>query len=91
MIGQNYLIPVMAAAFMVINLLGAIFTISSVRSRRIQQANGPSPDAVRQLAKPSSSVLTARFANTSFGVFATIAGAVATVALVKVGQMLGLW
>jgi hypothetical protein len=39
---HDYLVPIMAAAFMIINLLGAAFTISRVRLKRMRQMNEPS-------------------------------------------------
>jgi hypothetical protein len=96
MSSHDLLIPIMAAAFMVINLLGAAFTISRVRSRRVEQMNRPSPAGPRFAQSSSfrpkaSEVSVLRLANISWGVLATIAGAIAAFAVVKVGQTFGLW
>lgn len=45
MSNHDYLVPIMAIAFMIINLCGAVFTISRVYSKRMQQRRGPSPAA----------------------------------------------
>jgi hypothetical protein len=50
MSSHGYLIPIMAAAFMITNLFGAIFTISRIYSRRIHQGERPSTGASRSFA-----------------------------------------
>jgi fatty-acyl-CoA synthase len=52
MSSHNLLILLMATAFMVINLLGAAFTISRARLRRVK--HGPSPAGLPQIAGSSS-------------------------------------
>jgi hypothetical protein len=39
---QDYLVPIMATAFMVTNLFGAALTISRVQARRMQKISEPS-------------------------------------------------
>ena len=80
---HNYLVLAMATAFMVINLLGVAFTIQHIRSRRMQQPARLSTNGIQPLANSRSFL--------SYGVLATVAGVCAAVALIKVGQVLGLW
>jgi hypothetical protein len=54
MSSHDYVIPLMAATFMIINLFGAAFTISRIHSRRVQQISGPSTGVPRGFAKSSS-------------------------------------
>lgn len=81
---HNFLIPLMAAIFLVINLLGATFTIFRLRSRRVQQVSGPFP------AAPHRSSIRFRLANALLA-WITVTAVVAAFAIVAVGQVLGLW